>query len=134
MPPLDVFLQPVRDGQAQVAIAAVLLLTLLDVFFGIVNALLHKEFRSDAMREGLGHKSVSFGAMVVAAIVDGTIMGGLDLGYPAPVLVAVCVYLALMEISSLLETWGKLWPAFADSPIYQLLDAAHVLDHKGETE
>ena len=31
---IDVFLQPVRDGRAQVAIVALLVLALLDVLFG----------------------------------------------------------------------------------------------------
>lgn len=127
MQTIDVFLQPVRDGKAQVLLVAAFAFTVLDVLFGIVNATMHKEFSSKKMREGIGHKSASFGAVLVGCIIDGTITAGIDLGYSAPVLVSTCVYVCLMEIASLLETFGKMNPQFKDSPLYQLLAAAHVV-------
>ena len=96
---IDVFLIPVRDNRvAQVAVAAVLLLTLLDVLFGL---------------------------LFVADIVDGTIVGGLDLGFNAPVLVVACAYLCIMEISSLLEQFVAIDPDLKDSAVFKLLESAN---------
>jgi len=128
---LDVFISPIRDSDvAKVLLVAVMLLTVADVIFGILNALVHKDFQSSKMREGIAHKSTTAGAILVGCVIDGTITAGVDLGYPAPVLAAICGYIILMEVASLLETFGKLNPQFQGSPIYQLLAAAHVVDEE----
>lgn len=125
---LDVFIAPIRDSEAaKVLIIAVMLLTAADIVFGVANALLHREFQSQKMREGMGHKLTSFGAIFVCNIIDATITAGIDMGYPAPVLASACCYIILMEIASLLETFGKMNPQFQGSPLYQLLAAAHVV-------
>lgn len=130
---IDVFIAPVRDSDAvKVLLVAVMLLTFADVLFGVLNALIHKEFKSQKMREGIAHKSTSAGAILVSCVIDGTITAGVDLGYPAPVLAAVCGYIILMEVASLLETFGKLNPQFQGSPLYQLLAAAHVVSETAE--
>lgn len=121
---IDAFLVPLRDSQtAKVAATAVLLLIALDVVFGVVNACIHREYKSAKMREGIGHKCSEMGFMLVGLIIDGTIVGGVDLGFKAPVLVSVCGYIALMETGSLLETFVKMNPALADSPLFRLLDS-----------
>ncbi|MCR4870391.1 MAG: phage holin family protein [Atopobiaceae bacterium] len=125
---LDVFIAPIRDSSvAKVLLVAVMLLTFADIVFGVLNALIHHDFQSSKMREGIAHKSTTAGAILVGCVIDGTITAGVDLGYPAPVLAAICGYIILMEIASLLETFGKLNPQFQGSPIYQLLAAAHVV-------
>lgn len=127
----EIFLEPVRNSEvAQVAIIAVVLLTLLDVCFGVLNALLHHEFASSKMREGIAHKSTSFGFIVIADVVDGAIIGGLDLGFPAPTLVFACSYLILMEIASLLETFCMLNPNLAETPLFRLFASVHADDAK----
>lgn len=119
---IDVFLAPLRDSQpAKVAVMAVLLLIVLDIVFGVLNACIHHEFSSAKMREGIGHKCSELGFMLVGLIIDGTIVGGIDLGFKAPVLVTICVYIALMEIGSLLETFVKMNPALKQSPLFKLL-------------
>lgn len=132
---IDAFIAPVRDNStAQVAIAAVMLLTLVDVSFGVVGALVRHEFSSKTMRAGIGHKSASFGMMIVGDIVDGTLMGGLDLGFASPVLVAICGYLAIMEIGSVLETLARLNPDLADSPAFRLLKSVTEHDDEGASD
>lgn len=121
-PYIDAFLQPIRDNPtAQTAIVAVLILTLMDVLFGLANAMfVQHDFESEKMRHGIGHKCVSFGFMMVADVVDGTLIGGLDLGYTSPVLVASCVYLCIMEIGSLMEIFAEIRPEVRDTPLWQL--------------
>ena len=128
---IDAFLAPVRDEQAaQVAVMAVLLLTVLDVIFGLVNAIASKSFSSAKMRAGIAHKSASMGFMLVGIVVDGTIIGGLDLGFSAPVLTTICVYLCLMEVASLLETFALLNPHLSNSPLFRLLEASGAITEK----
>lgn len=133
---IDAFLAPVRDEQAaQVALIAVLLLTVLDVIFGLVNALVSKSFSSSKMRAGIAHKSASMGFLLVGIVVDGTIIGGLDLGFSAPVLTTICIYLCLMEVASLLETFALLNPELSGSPLFRLLEASGAIsDEKQMTE
>lgn len=125
---LDVFLSPIRDNTtAQVAIMAVLLLIVLDVLFGVGNAVMHHEFSSGKMREGIGHKCTELGFLLVGVIADGCIIGGVDLGYSAPVLTGAAIYICVMEIASLLELFVKINPALADSPVFKLLSASKII-------
>ena len=121
---VDAFAQPIRDSPAtQTAIVAVLLLTSLDVLFGLLNAIcIQHDFKSETMRLGIGHKCVSFGFMVVADVVDGLLIGGLDLGFASPVLNAACVYLCIMEIGSLMEIFAEIRPEVKDTPLWHLFD------------
>ena len=59
--------------------------------------------------------------MVIAAdVVDGMLLGGLELGFQ-PVLIVVTVSLALMELWSLLEIFAEIHPEISDSAWYQML-------------
>lgn len=128
---IDVFLSPLRDNPvAQVAFTAVLILTALDIVFGLINAVASGTFSSSKMRDGMKHKCASFGFVLVGIVVDGTVVGGLDLGFQSPVLVAACVYICLMEISSLLETFVAMNPELKDSPLFKLLAVSGVIGDK----
>ena len=74
----------------------------LDMVTGIVKALMKKEFTSSIMREGLFHKIGSILCVVFGVLVDyaQTIV---DLGVTFPVANAVCAYIILMEIGSVIE-------------------------------
>lgn len=117
---LDVFLDPIRPNEAKVAIIAVLILTSLDLVFGMLNAALSGEFESAKVREGLGHKCVSLGVIAVSDVVDATVIAGLSLGFSSPVLVAACMALCVMEIASLMEIFAKMRPDLAESPLWAI--------------
>lgn len=121
---IDVFMAPLRDSQtAQVALAALLLLIVSDVAFGVTHACMSGTFRSAKMREGIQHKLAELGYALAALVIDGTIVGGLELGFPAPVLVATCGYLCLMELGSLMEICNKMNPALGRLRLFKVLDA-----------
>lgn len=118
---IDVFLQPVRDGRAQVAIVALFVLAALDVVFGVTNAMfVQHDFASHEFRAGLIRKLSNFGIVIAADVVDGMLLGGLELGYQ-PVLITVTVSLALMELWSLLEIFAEMHPEISDAAWYQML-------------
>ena len=130
---LETFLSPIRDCfPAQVAVAALLLLILLDWIFGIANALLHHEFSSEKMREGIGHKCSELGFVIVGVIMDAMITSGLNIGFGGPILTTIAVYLCVMEVGSLLEIFAKINPQLADSPVFKLLATVHVVEPEKE--
>jgi phage-related holin len=125
---VDVFLSPIRDNSvAQVAVTAVLLLIILDWIFGVANAIMHKEFESSKMREGIAHKCGELGFLLVGLVTDGVALGGVDIGMGGYVFTAFCTYIIVMEIGSLMEIVCKLDPKLADSPGFKLLKNAKAI-------
>lgn len=125
---VEVFLSPIRDCfPAQVAILSLFILILLDCIFGVGNAIMEKRFSSTKMREGIGHKCSEFGFILVGIVVDAMTFAGLNVGFSGPILVCVAVYLCVMEIGSLMETFARINPALAESPAFKLLESVHVI-------
>ena len=125
-PYIDVFLSVVRDNKiAQVALICVFVFIILDWAFGITNAIQHKEFSSTKMREGLYHKTAEVGLLFVGIMIDGALLGGFDFGYSAPVFTAICVYICIMEVGSLLEIFASMNPELQNSPIFAMLDSVN---------
>lgn len=102
MEPIEYFLAPVLDTKAQVAIIGVCLLIALDLITGITGALVTHTFNSEKMRAGLLHKFTELAAMAMGVILDGMLMGGLNLSFE-PILLSTCIYIAIMEAGSFLE-------------------------------
>lgn len=120
---MNIFIRPVTDNPAaQVAIAAVLLLILLDIIAGFTGAAVTKTISSKKMREGLLHKFMELVLVVLADIIDGALLGGFDILGGNPLLIATCAYIAFMEVSSILEIVGKYNPELAESGIFSLFD------------
>ena len=131
----DVFIAPVRDNEvAQAAIVGLMLLILLDWMFGLGGAVARREFSSEKMREGIGHKCTELGFVLVGIVADGLLFAGLDLGLNGPVLLAIVLYLCVMEMGSLLEHFAKINPALADTPVFRLLASAHILGEDGQVD
>jgi len=128
MPPYHYFIQPILNPQAQVAIMALMVLALLDVFFGVVNAwFVQHDFSTHEFRQGLIRKLSNFGVVCAADVVDAMLLGGLELGFQ-PVLMAVCVSLILMELGSLMEIFAEIHPEISESTWWQML--AHGKEQK----
>ena len=120
---MSIFLQPVTGNPAaRVAIATVLLLIALDVVVGFTGAAITKTISSSKMRSGLLHKLMELAAVALADIVDGALLGGFDIVEGSPLLIGVCAYIALMEVSSVLELIGKYNPDMAGAGILSLFD------------
>ena len=120
---MSIFLQPVTGNPAaRVAIATVLLLIALDVVVGFTGAAITKTISSFKMRSGLLHKLMELAAVALADIVDGALLGGFDIVEGSPLLIGVCAYIALMEVSSVLELIAKYNPDMAGAGILSLFD------------
>ena len=118
---LDPFIEPMRGTAPQTLIVALLMLSLLDMFFGSINAMfIQHDFSSHMFREGLVRKLSNLGMMVMADIVDAMLLSGMNLGFQ-PILMTVGISLSLMEIWSLLEIYAEMHPEISESDWYRML-------------
>jgi len=90
----------------------------LDMLTGIVKAFKEKNFTSSVMREGLFHKCGSIITVVFAVLVDYA-QTLVDLGVSIPITIAVCSYIVLMEIGSIIENIGKINPQIVPAKLKQ---------------
>lgn len=81
----------------------------LDFVTGLIYAFANKAFTSTKMREGLFHKVGLILCVVLGILVDYA-QGYLDLGITIPVAAAICTYISLMEIGSIVENICKINP------------------------
>ena len=132
---VEIFFAPIHNNiTAQAALIAMLILILLDWVFGIGNACANHEFSSEKMREGISHKCSELGFVLVGMVSDAMLFAGLDIGLNGPVLITITLYICIMEIGSLLETFVKMNPLLGDSPIFKLLASAHMITIKHDEE
>lgn len=91
-----------------------LLMCVLDIVTGYAAAMRRRELNSTVMRDGLWNKMGEVFAIVVAKCVEVCIaLFGNDIVHTdldIPICTAVCAYLALYEITSIIENIGKLNP------------------------
>lgn len=119
---IDVFMEPLRDNTvAQVAFTAFCFLMVLDILLGYAAAVKGKTVKSSKMREGLWHKTGEMGIIVVGDILDGMLLGGIDMPFTAPVTTAMIVYLAINEAVSCMENIVKLDPELGDKRFFRVL-------------
>lgn len=81
----------------------------LDFFTGLTKAVATNSFSSTKMREGLFHKVALLLCMILGGLVDFA-QKYLELGIALPVAEAICVYICLMEIASIIENVCKINP------------------------
>ena len=74
----------------------------LDMITGIIKAFKEKDFTSSVMREGLFHKCGSILCILFGWLVDYA-QGFIDIGVSLPVATAICSYICLMEVGSIIE-------------------------------
>ena len=121
MQPYEYFIVPIMDDKAQTAVIALLALGLLDVIFGVLNAMfVQHDFSSHEFRSGLIRKLSNLGMVAAADVIDAMLLGGLELGFQ-PVLLTITVSLALMELWSLLEIYAEMHPEISSAEWYQML-------------
>lgn len=108
---------PIEVNWALVVIACIFMV--LDLVTGFAAAAKNHEIQSSKMKAGLWHKC---GFML--AIVFGTMceyaMNYADLGFALPIQSAVCTFIIIIEIMSIIENLGKLSPELAGSAFLQI--------------
>ena len=104
------------------AIFFALILSVLDIITGWLQAVVNRSFSSTKMREGLLHKIVLVLIITLAVVIQGFATHIGDTGWAIPLIYPVCIYIAIMEVSSILENIKKAYPELADSPLFRLFE------------
>ena len=102
----------------------------LDFATGLTKAFATNSFTSTKMREGLFHKVALLLCMILGGLVDYA-QGYLDLGVSVPVAVAICVYICLMEITSIIENVCKINPEIVPDKLAALFGGMKTDDKEG---
>ena len=90
----------------------------MDCITGIIKAVKNKAFSSSIMREGSFHKLGSLFAIVLGFFADYAQVV-IDLGYSVPIAIPICVYIATMEIGSIIENISAINPQIIPSKLSQ---------------
>lgn len=88
----------------------------LDLITGTIKAFAEHNFASSVMREGLFHKVGSILCVALGMYADYA-QQYIDLGVTIPVSGAICAYIALMEIGSIVENLAKINPEIVPEKI-----------------
>lgn len=97
------------------------ILMLFDIIMGLAGAIIRRDFSSTVMREGLGHKVMVAGVIILACIMQ--VLAVHITTLPAfPAVPVVCVYVIVMEVGSIWETIQDTYPEITDTPINDVFE------------
>ena len=105
----------------------------LDFITGLVKAFATNSFTSTKMREGLFHKVALILCMILGGLVDYA-QGHMDLGVTVPVAAAICVYICIMEITSIIENICKINPDILPNKLSALFGGLKAGNGRGKEE
>lgn len=104
------------------AIALACVMMLADIATGFIVAFINNEISSTKMREGLGHKALLIMLITVCFAIELAAKHAVQIPYDIPTCEAVCAYIVVMELISVLENIKKGYPEFADSPLFKIFN------------
>ena len=112
----EIYLSP----EACTAIVCALVFSLFDILVGFVCAIVRRDFRSQVMREGIGHKAVIVLVIMLACLLEiaSHLVDGITVDIP--LVITVCVYVVLMEVASVLENIKQTYPELSSTGIFDL--------------
>ena len=87
---------------------------------------------SKKMREGLFHKG-AYGLAIALAYIIEAAMTVVDLGIEIPIVMSICVYIILTEITSVLENIAELNPDLANNGFMGLFHSSKLEQQQVET-
>lgn len=96
------FMNKERKGCEPLVYLIVACFIALDFLTGLIKAFKEKTYTSSVMREGLFHKCGSIICVIFGVLVDYA-QTLIDIGVNVPVALAICAYIILMEIGSIIE-------------------------------
>lgn len=100
---------------------------LLDIVTGFAQACKNKCIDSKVLKQGLWHK-VGFILAIVFSILCEFTMGYIDLGFTVPLMYAVCGYIMLTEVISIIENLAELSPELANKKFMNIFASVKVGD------
>ena len=104
------------------SIAAALVMMVMDIVTGFAGAVVTHSVSSKKMREGIGHKVMLILTIMLAVLVQIFSAHIGDLGIVVPLILPACVYIVVMEITSVIENITTAYPELKDTPLVKLFD------------
>lgn len=107
------------DSQTWAILLAIVMM-MADVMVGFVGALIRHDVDSSIMREGLGHKVLMFLIIAISYILGVGLshVSGANIAIPSTEV--VCLYIIVMELTSVLENVRKVYPEFGGTKLFDL--------------
>lgn len=112
------------------AMLAALVMMAMDILSGFVGAAVRGAVSSTKMREGIGHKALLVIVIVVAVLVQTFTLHIGDMGFTVPLIVPCCVYIVVMELTSVMENVCEAYPDLKDTPLMRLFERVEEGDSK----
>lgn len=106
------------------AFAITFVFIVFDFVSGLVKAFAKGKFTSTKMREGLFHKVSLILCIALGYLLDLS-QGFLDLGVTVPVAAAICAYIAMMEVSSIIENLCEINPDLMPDKLIEIFGGGH---------
>ena len=85
---------------------------ILDIFSGFIASVINKNVDSQIMKRGLLHKCGFMLAIIFGCLCEYSMLY-IDLGFTVPIQNAVCIYIIVTEMVSVLENLAKISPELA---------------------
>ena len=103
-----------------------LLFIALDVITGITQAIANRCVESEKMKNGFWHKLAIIFALFVAGMIDCLVQIGIgqQLGFVTPIFECACLYIIVMELTSIMENIVKMNPELKDTKFMGLFSGA----------
>lgn len=109
------------DQQAW-AIAGAVFFMVFDIISGLAAAIINREVSSSKMRVGLGHKVVMLLFITLALGIEVVSLHVSGLGLDGVTVYAVCLFICVMEVASILENLCKAYPELANSKLMSIFE------------
>lgn len=122
----------VLSEQQAWAIGAAAFFMLFDIISGFLAALVNQEVSSSKMRVGLGHKMVLLLMIALALGIEVFSLHVSGLGFGGVTVTAVCAFIVIMEVASILENLRKAYPDIEGWKIMKIFENTNTSDEKKE--
>ncbi len=104
------------------AIAGAVFFMVFDIISGLAAAIINKEVSSSKMRVGLGHKVIMLLFITLALGIEVVSLHVSGLGFDGVTVYAVCLFICVMEVASILENLCKAYPELSDSKLMSIFE------------
>ena len=102
------------------AILLACVMMIADVMVGFVSALIRHDVNNSIMREGLGHKVLMFLIIAISYILGVGLSHVSGANITIPSTEVVCLYIIVMELTSVLENMHKVYPEFGGNKLFDI--------------
>lgn len=130
---LEHIMQSLNVSQTgQILIIVVGALICLDILSGLLKAINEKTVNSSILRQGLYHKT-AYILLIATGFILQAAQQYVDLGYTVPIITAICTYIIITEVTSIIENIATIAPELQNAPILKIFDTNKISTENNES-